>query len=48
MKQESGPKKSLGDNLEKSLGNMELKTELLMLEAMLEIIMISQHLETLL
>lgn len=42
MKQESGLKKSPGDNLEKSLGNMELKTEQLMLEVMLEIIMILQ------
>jgi len=42
VKQESGPKSSHGANLEKSLGNMELKTEQLMLEAMLVIIMILQ------
>jgi len=42
VKQESGLKKSHGANLEKSLGNMELKTEQLMLEVMLVIIMILQ------
>ena len=45
VKQETGPKKSPGDNLEKLHGNMGWKTGQHMLEAMSVIITILPHLE---